>query len=102
MTPEQIRQIIREELSGLIKSDRIIIEKSLLQFLDGRNIQTGLTTGTKIGTATAQKIGFWNTTPVIQQVAIAQPSGGVTQDAEARTAIVAILTALRNIGLIAT
>ena len=71
MTPEEIRQIIREELSHLIRSDRFIFEK-LIQILDGRNIQLGLTTGTKIGTATTQKLGFLGKTPVIRQTASSQ------------------------------
>jgi hypothetical protein len=37
-----------------------------------------------------------------QQAAIANPAGGATTDAEARAAIVSILTALRTLGLIAT
>jgi hypothetical protein len=37
-----------------------------------------------------------------QQAAIADPAGGATTDAEARAAIVSILTALRTLGLIAT
>ena len=39
---------------------------------DAKNIIVNATTGTKIGTATTQKIGLWNATPVVQQV------GGVT------------------------
>lgn len=39
---------------------------------DSANVITNATTGTKIGTATTQKIGFWNATPVIQQAAAAQ------------------------------
>ena len=31
------------------------------------NIVLGTTKGTKIGTATTQKLGFWNATPVVQQ-----------------------------------
>lgn len=34
---------------------------------DGSNIIVGSTTGTKIGTATTQKLGFYNATPVVQQ-----------------------------------
>jgi hypothetical protein len=34
---------------------------------DAANVAIGSTTGTKIGTATTQKIGFYNSTPVIQQ-----------------------------------
>lgn len=51
--------------------------------LDGTNIVVGSTTGTKIGTATSQKLGFYNATPVTQ------PSGN-------------ILTALQNLGLVAS
>jgi hypothetical protein len=33
---------------------------------EANNIAVGTTTGTKIGTATTQKLGFWNKTPVVQ------------------------------------
>jgi hypothetical protein len=47
---------------------------------DGVNYTLGTTTGTKIGTATAQKLGFWNATPVVQpsganQAAITDSTG---------------------------
>lgn len=35
---------------------------------EGINYVFGTSTGTKIGTAAAQKLGFWNATPVVQQV----------------------------------
>lgn len=38
-----------------------------LTMTDAKNIVVGSTTGTKIGTATTQKIGFFNATPVAQQ-----------------------------------
>ena len=50
---------------------------------DGNNITVGSGTGTQVGTATSQKLGFYGTTPV------AQPSGDVA-------------TALSNLGLVAT
>lgn len=100
MTPEQIRQIIREELRSLIKSDRYTFERKV-QFLDGRNVQLGTTTGTRFGTATSQKLGFFNVTPVDQPATVSDPSGGVTQDAEARAAINAIIDRLQELGLIA-
>lgn len=100
MDEQQVRQIIRQELSSLLKSERYTFEKHL-QLLDGRNIQTGKTTGTKIGTGTDQKIGFFNKTPVVQQGAITAPTGGVVTDAEARTAINSIRTALTTLGLTA-
>jgi len=92
---------MREELAGLLMTDRYVFSK-LIQIVDGRNIQTGRTTGTKLGTATDQKVAFHGSTPVVQAGAISNPSGGVTQDSEARTAITSILTMLRNKGLIAS
>lgn len=59
----------------------------------------GTTTGTKIGTATTQKIGFWNVTPVVQQAHIADPTAGAVIDAEARTAIDSILAQLATTGM---
>jgi hypothetical protein len=35
---------------------------------NANDIAVGTTTGTKIGTSTSQKLGFWNVTPVVQQV----------------------------------
>lgn len=104
MTPTQInqvREIIRDELQELLASDRYIFHKTI-QVLDGRNIQVGKTTGTKIGTEATQKVGFYGETPVVQAGAISTPSGGATVDAEARTAITSVITALRNIGIINT
>lgn len=37
-----------------------------LTFADAKNIAFNTTTGTKIGTATTQKIGFFNATPIVQ------------------------------------
>lgn len=68
---------------------------------DGVNLVLGTTTGTKLGTATTQKIGFYNVTPVDQPATVTDPTGGVTQDAEARTAINAIIDRLQELGLIA-
>jgi hypothetical protein len=44
---------------------------SLLHLADAGNITVGTTTGTKIGTATTQKLGFYNATPVVQPAAVA-------------------------------
>jgi hypothetical protein len=43
---------------------------SLLHLADAGNITVGTTTGTKIGTATTQKLGFYNATPVVQPAAV--------------------------------
>lgn len=71
MDEERVRQIIREELANFESIDRYTFQKHL-QIFDGRNIQTGRGTGTKIGTAADQKIGFHGSTPIIQQTASSQ------------------------------
>lgn len=72
---------------------------------DGANVVLGSTTGTKIGTATSQKLSFYNATPIAQGLAVAAPSGGATIDAQARTAITSIIGRLSasggGVGLIA-
>lgn len=68
-------------------------------FGDGTNIPLGSTTGTKIGTSSSQKLGFYGATPIVRVSAISAPSGGGTQDNEARTAINSIRTVLTNLGL---
>lgn len=40
---------------------------------DSKNLAFGTSNGTKIGTSVNAKIGFWNTTPVIQPGHIADP-----------------------------
>lgn len=100
MNDEQVREIIRQELGNFILNDKFVFDR-LIQFLDGRNIQLGKTTGTSIGTKTNQKLSFHGVTPVIQANAISAPSGGATVDSEARTAINSIRTALSGKGITA-
>lgn len=75
------------------------IAEAALTFIDAQNIVVNATTGTKIATATTQKLAFWNATPIVQPAHIADPSGGATVDAEARTAIDAINALLASTGL---
>jgi hypothetical protein len=42
-----------------------------MTFGEGANVVAGTATGSKIGTATTQKLGFWNATPAVQPTAIA-------------------------------
>ena len=72
-----------------------------MELVDGVDMILGTSTGTKIGTATTQKLGFFNTTPVVQQTNVTNPTGGVVIDAEARTAIDAILSRIETLGLFA-
>jgi hypothetical protein len=62
---------------------------------------TGTLRGLKIGTATTSLIGFYGVTPVDQPATVTDPTGGLTIDAEARTAINAIIDRLQELGLIA-
>jgi hypothetical protein len=75
-----------------------ITSAGVLQIADAGNIAVGTTTGTKIGTATTQKLGFYNATPVVQPTAVAD----ATDAASVITQLNALLTRMRNLGLIAT
>lgn len=83
---------------------------------DAKNIVVNTTTGTKIGTAVGQKIGFWNVTPVVQPSGASQANinldfdvtGADTVDKAAinqnftdiSTLLLAIRTALIDTGII--
>lgn len=64
----------------------------------GANIVLSTSTGTKVGTATAQLLGFWNATPVNQPDTIADPASTTAAN---NTAIIAIIDRLQEAGLIA-
>ena len=76
---------------------------------EGINIVTGTTTGTKIGTATTQKLGLWNATPIVQPTTavtaatfVANTSGIVDDSATFDGYTIGqIVKALRNIGALA-
>jgi len=85
--------------SGIL---RATIDTTALTLVDGFNIAFNTTTGTRIGTATSQKIGFYNATPIVQGASVADATGGATVDAEARTAINALISRIEALGLIAT
>ena len=65
---------------------------------EANNIAVGTTTGTKIGTATTQKLGFFDKAPVVQPTAVAN----ATDAATVITQLNALLTRMRDLGLIAT
>jgi len=94
---------------------------------DAANIAIGTTTGTKFGTATTQKIGFYNATPVVQPSAVADLTTTFTENAvtangsvtiangnsptvsevleycvELEAKLEALLSRVRDLGLIAT
>lgn len=86
-----------------------IVDGGTTTWSDAINISFGTTTGTKIGTATSQKLAFWNKTPIVQ------PTTGVAAAAlvsNAGTTLTStdtfdgytlqqIVKALRDIGLLA-
>ena len=53
------------------------LSSNLAIFIDEGDIQVS-TNGTKIGTATLQKIGFWNTTPIVQPTALTAANSTAT------------------------
>lgn len=54
---------------------------------DAKNIALNATTGTKIGTATTQKLGFYNATPVVQASAYTQTYSTADKTHAAPTAV---------------
>jgi len=77
--------------------------------MGAQNITSDTTTGTKIGTATTQKLGFWNATPIVQPTTAVAAStltsnGGTTltsTDTIDGYTILQVVKALRNTGLLA-
>lgn len=63
-----------------------------------RNIVTDTTTGTRIGTATTQLLGFWNATPAVQPAAVADATDAASTQARLND----LLARLRTIGILAT
>jgi len=63
-----------------------------LTLADGANIVLNTTTGTKIGTSTAQKLAFFNSTPIVKPT--------VTGSRGGNAALASLLTELANLGLI--
>jgi hypothetical protein len=74
--------------SGILQLD----SGSLITLADGVNIMAGPTVGTKIGTATNQKIGFWGATPITRPT-ISGSRGG-------NAALASLLTQMALAGLI--
>jgi Zn-dependent metalloprotease len=77
---------------------------------DNANIAFNTTTGTKIGTATTQKLSFWNATPIVQPTT-AVASGTLAINSTAQPVYAAttydgyttqqVVRALRNVGILA-
>lgn len=72
---------------GLVAGGNLVaqVEATRLLFQDAVNLQFNTTTGTKIGTATSQKIGFYGVTPVVQPAAYVQTFATADRTHAART-----------------
>jgi len=92
-----------------ISGGAVTTDASTATWADALDFVLGTTTGTKIGTGTTQKIGFWNATPLAQQTTASAASTFV-----ANTSLIANDTAtfdgytlgqvvkiLRNLGILA-
>ena len=93
-------KLLENRLDQFMYSDRFIMQRDIEMF-DRNNFVFSKKFGTKIGTATTQKISFHGVTPVIQASAISAPSGGATVDVESRSKINEIRTVLSNKGFTA-
>lgn len=69
---------------GSITFSSIDLSSNPIVITDAYNIRTGVTAGTKFGTTTSDKIGFYNATPIVQ------PTGTT------------VVCALQSLGLVAT
>jgi hypothetical protein len=86
-----------------------ILDGGNTAWADGINMRFDTTTGTKIATATSQKIGFWNATPIVQPTTAVTSAARVTgtgvnvtdTDTFDGYTIAQVVKALRNTGLLA-
>ena len=99
MNEEQVRQIVREELSSFMKQSKYVFGRPI-QILDGNDITLASEHGTRFGTNSAQKIAFLGATPIPRYGPLTYPSGGTVIDAEARSAASDALYVLSQFGLL--
>lgn len=88
------RQIVTTTASETLSNKTL----SGVTIADATDIALATGTGTKIGTATTQKLGFFNKAPVVQPTAVAN----ATDAASVITQLNALLSRMRDLGLIAT
>jgi hypothetical protein len=81
-----------------------LLFKRAMTVTDAKDIAVGTTTGSKIGTAVTQKIGFWNVTPVVQPASANQAAVTTSVTTTATTTnlkttvanVLILLTAVRS------
>lgn len=112
-----------DDVLGFLRAGFAPMETSFA-LADGANLTLGTTTGSQIGTATSQKLGFFGATPVVQQAGATpaattavttaatsttpygyatstQANNVATELAATVTAVNALITQLTALGLIA-
>jgi hypothetical protein len=67
-------------------------------FVDGVNLTFGTVTGTRIGTAANQKLGFFGNTPVVQPT-LGAATAGAAYTTNEQTMLQAVYNAIRALGL---
>ena len=87
-----------------------VADTPAITLIDAMTIAVGTTTGTKIGTATSQKIGFWNKAPIVQpttgvaEATFVENSGGTAVNVDSTFGgytLQQVVQALQNVGLLA-
>jgi len=106
---QQQLTLLQEEFDSLRKSDRYVYQKDL-DIQNGRNMQLATDTGTKIGTATDQKLGFYGEVPKVQATvantgnsAFSEEAGGTNINEDSTFGgwrIKEVVQALINIGIL--
>ena len=95
--------------SSNTEADRLTIDENGLTISEAHDILVGTTTGTKLGTTSSQKLGFWSATPIVQpttavaEAAFVASAGTAVNDASTFDGytIKQVVKALRNEGLLA-
>ncbi len=95
---KKLIQILEEYHIDIYEDIKALQRNIDITLSDGVDISVGTTTGTKIGTATSQLLGFYNKTPVDQPAAVADATGAGDVVAQLN----ALIARMRELGLIAT
>ena len=90
--------VTKKVTAANLKGDCLRVLSDVITVPDEADFAFDATTGSKLGTATTQKLAFWDATPVVQPAAVADATdAGSTQDR-----LNDLVARLRTLGLIAT
>jgi predicted outer membrane repeat protein len=106
-TPSTLFQVQND---GATTLNGTLAQNGTVTMSDGSNIVVGSTNGTKIGTDTTQKIGFYNATPIVRpgtgvaEAAFLENAGGTAVNDDSTFGgytLQQVVQALQNLGLLA-